>query len=209
MAAAQWQESAGRLGVARGQAEGSRVSAIGRQCNECTLCCRLLPVKEFKKLANQRCTHQRAKGCAVHERPDYPVSCRLWSCMWLTGADTEHLPRPDRAHYVIDPTPDFVEFGYSDGSLPVRLLVVQVWVDPKHPQAHEDPALRAWLERRAQRNEQAALIRYSGKDAFLLIPPALTRDGTWRVMHGTGTVEHTAREKLETVMAYQRRAAPL
>lgn len=173
-----------------------------RRCNECTLCCRLLPVSEFNKPANQRCTHQRAgKGCVIHASPTYPDSCRIWSCGWLIYADAQHLPRPDRAHYVIDPVPDFVLIDKHDGSPLLRLRVVQIWVDPKHPQAHEDPALRTWLEHRARREPLAAIIRYSSSDSFVLFPPSLTPDKTWQKSHGIDGMEHTAREKFGALMS--------
>ena len=115
----------------------------GRQCGGCTLCCRLLPVAEIGKLAGHRCQHQRhAKGCAVYAHA--PVSCRAWSCAWLVDEDAGALSRPDRAHYVIDIVPDFVKMVWPDGRVD-KLPVLQVWCDPAFPNAHRDPALRAYL----------------------------------------------------------------
>ena len=44
-----------------------------RQCGECTLCCKLLPVPPLNKLAGQKCKHQRFPhhGCAVLLRPRF------------------------------------------------------------------------------------------------------------------------------------------
>lgn len=171
--------------------------AFGRKCGECTLCCRLLPVKEFNKPANQRCTHQRfGKGCAIHASADYPRSCRLWACAWLTDASTDELARPDRSHYVLDPIPDFVEVDLHDGTSSIRVPVVQVWVDPKFPRAHEDPALRRWLAMRGERYGEAAIIRYDSEAGFVLFPPALT-GGTWREQGGQKVAEHTIQEKMQ------------
>ena len=36
------------------------VPSMNRTCGGCTLRCKLLPVRELKKLANTRCQHQRA-----------------------------------------------------------------------------------------------------------------------------------------------------
>jgi len=39
------------------------VPSMNRTCGGCTLCCKLLPVRELKKPANTRCQHQRAEIC--------------------------------------------------------------------------------------------------------------------------------------------------
>ena len=78
----------------------------GRRCGECTLCCKLLPVVELKKKANTPCQFQRSgKGCTVHGTRKQPTSCAIWSCRWLMNEDADELARPDRSHYVIDPSP--------------------------------------------------------------------------------------------------------
>ena len=40
-----------------------------RQCGDCQLCCKLLPVKSLAKLAGDRCSHQKHhKGCDVYKQ---------------------------------------------------------------------------------------------------------------------------------------------
>ena len=56
--------------------------------------------------------------------------------------------------------------------------MVQIWVDPKFPDAHRDPALRAYLERRAQEGI-IGLVRWDNEDAIAIFPPALSSDGQW------------------------------
>lgn len=147
-----------------------------RKCGECTLCCKLISVRELNKDAGQRCDHQRmGKGCAIYEKR--PMSCRFWNCRWLVEDDTADLSRPDRSHYVVDIMPDFVT-AMPDGGEKVHVQVVQVWVDPKYPDAHRDPALRAFLARRGEEGI-AAIIRYNATDAFVLAPPAMNK-GEWR-----------------------------
>lgn len=171
---------------------------IERHCNECTLCCRLLPVRELKKLANMRCQFQHAgKGCMVyHDGKHFPPSCGLWSCAWLAFPDTTMaLARPDRSHYVIDPAPDFIEIDPNDGSESYRISALQIWVDPKFPHAHRDPALRAYLLERAERYQQLALIRYSSSEAFVLVPPSMSGEGEWVEQRSNCTmVQHSAAE---------------
>jgi hypothetical protein len=154
-----------------------------RSCNGCTLCCRLVPVAEISKLANQRCQHQRhMKGCAIHAFA--PASCKKWSCAWLSDEDAGGLSRPDRAHYVIDITPDFVRMQWPDGredSMPV----LQVWCDPAYPDAHRDPALRAYLSA----GPVGALVRYNSNDAIIIIPPEITGEDHW-FENSTAMQEH-------------------
>jgi hypothetical protein len=149
----------------------------GRRCGGCTLCCKLLPVREVDKGAGERCRHQRTgKGCAIYAKR--PMTCQLWSCAWLSSpAETADLRRPDRSRYVVDNMPDFVTFTYPDRP-DVKVPVIQVWVDPAEPDAHRDPALRAYLERRGA-DGFMALIRSNDLDAFLLCPPNMAADGEW------------------------------
>lgn len=152
-----------------------------RQCGDCQLCCRLLPVRShlLDKEANQRCPHQKFKvGCSVYRGPSMPTECGLWNCRWLVNDDTADLSRPDRSHYVVDIMPDFIT---ANGS---SVQVVQIWNDPRYPDAHRDPALRRYLERRALEGK-VGLVRYNAKDAFTLLAPSLNDDRRWLELHGT------------------------
>jgi hypothetical protein len=151
-----------------------------RQCGDCQLCCKLLPVRSLDKGAGEKCKHQsHAKGCGVYARlAMVSPECRLWSCRWLVENDTADLRRPDRSHYVIDIMPDFVTLRDDDTGKVEHIEVVQVWVDPSYPDAHEDPALRAYLERRAKENV-IALVRWNNQDGMALFPPLLSSNHQW------------------------------
>ena len=151
-----------------------------RECSDCQLCCKLLPmhVPTIDKRAGERCPHQRANvGCNIY--PSRPMCCQVWNCRWLVNDDTADLRRPDRSRYVIDVMPDIVRLVPNDGSKPMEVQVVQVWVDPKYRDAHKDPALRAYLERRAEKDGMAAIIRFNEGEALILFAPHLT-GGDWR-----------------------------
>jgi hypothetical protein len=97
-------------------------------------------------------------------------------CRWLQGDDTG--ARPDRAHYVVDVMPDYVTNVDADTAEATKVLVIQVWVDPKHPDAHKDPALRRFLDGEGRRNRFCAIVRI-GDEGLLLIPPSLTTTNEW------------------------------
>lgn len=147
-----------------------------RACGDCQLCCKLMPVRSVGKGAGERCKHQRhGKGCAVY-RDLWMISpeCKLWNCAWLGDPATAALSRPDRSHYVIDVMPDFIVVNDPvEGKINVQ--VVQVWCDPKYPNAHRDPALRAYLEKRGL----ACLVRYDNEQAIVLMPPAMMVNHEW------------------------------
>ena len=161
-----------------------------RACGECSLCCRLVPVRELRKGAGERCQHQRHTGCAIYATK--PMSCAIWTCRWLANDDTAELRRPDRSHYVIDLVPDFIQIEYEGTKQDIP--VIQVWLDPNYPDAHEDPALRAYLERRAHEG-YCALVRTGPHEAFTIFAPPMVSDHEGHVVrHGTEAPEHTTEE---------------
>lgn len=163
--------------------EGDR-PAGGRQCGTCSLCCRLLPVLDLK-VGFTKCPHSRhhAGGCCkIHATK--PRACELWSCRWLVDPEC-NLPRPDRAHYVIDVLPDEIEATDRDGNKQT-VPVIQVWIDPAWPEAHREPRLRAWLAEQASQTGMAAIVRSGKPDSLVLAAPALTSTRTW--IESTATV---------------------
>jgi hypothetical protein len=161
---------------------------MNRRCGDCTLCCRLLPVGELKKAAGERCAQQRGGGCRVYRTARMPRSCSLWNCRWLVDDETAALARPDRSHYVIDSVPDFVTARDNETGEKTPIPVLQIWVDPAHRDAHRDPALRAYLEKK----EIAALIRFNSGDGLTIFPPSVTGKDHWLEITGESVpTEHT------------------
>ena len=173
-----------------------------RKCGGCNLCCKLLPMQrrdtaklaaieigfmtpdeadkaipDFDKKAGVKCPHQsHAKGCRVYDRR--PANCRMWNCRWLAAEDTAELSRPDRSHVVLDVVPDHIIAQDTEKGTEQSVEVVQVWVDPNHPDAWRAPSILAYLERRGHENV-AAIIRYGSHDGFVLIPPAMSDGHGW------------------------------
>lgn len=187
-----------------------------RHCGDCQLCCKLLPmsqdghsretaerliagglaaaadfagmIRDFDKPAGAKCPYQKHhKGCTIYRRR--PFGCRMWACRWLTGDDTAELQRPDRTHYVIDESPDFVTDA-DDRSK--QWPVIQVWVDPSYPDAHRDPALRAYLKRRYDEGF-LTLVRFDSTRAIILY----IENGQWceKITNNRMEGEHSAAEK--------------
>lgn len=94
--------------------------------------------------------------------------------------------------------PDFIT-ATREGEPSQRIPVVQVWVDPRHPDAYNDPGLRSYLAERAERDGAAALIRYSSHEGFVLFAPAFTGGGWAENRDGVSGKEHTAEEVLAAI----------
>jgi len=89
-----------------------------RECGSCTLCCKLLGIKELKKPAGVWCNLvQIGTGCGQYETR--PQSCRDFSCLWLQGVLPLEL-KPSEVRAVFSMTTDnakivvFVDPGYPD-----------------------------------------------------------------------------------------------
>lgn len=147
-----------------------------RECGDCQLCCRIVPVEEINKAAGVRCKHQKSGlGCKIY--PNRPFSCRTWSCQWLLGQGTEGLARPDRTHYVIDSFPDTIYLNVPTpaGIETTPLVSIQVWVDPRYPDAWDNERLKSYLNAR----RMPVIIRYGNDSGFVLFPPSVSGTGEW------------------------------
>lgn len=188
-----------------------------RTCGGCTLCCKLLPMQArgdseleesirerapwilpgFDKPANTRCEFQSRKGCECYSRR--PVTCRVFSCRWLTNADTASMSRPDRARYVIDPMPDFVVLVDNATGERRNVECVQVWCDPQQPNAWQDPRLLDFIERRAAEGK-LALVRLGSYKAITVFAPSMSPTGQWAQHSGESIKRtHTIDEILDVV----------
>ena len=151
---------------------------MNRICGGCTLCCRLLPVPEIGKAANQRCEHQRATGCKIYRTDRFPHSCHLWSCRWLVDPDTAKLRRPDRSGYVIDFALEPIWINDNDTGERVEEPAVTIWCDPNRRDAWKDPALLELIDSKSR----LMLVRYNASEGFVVIPPSRNHTGEWVAM---------------------------
>jgi hypothetical protein len=179
---------------------GPRTKPV-RQCGDCQLCCRLLPMHDnepwrpgpsIDKMAGERCLHQKfGKGCGIYAKR--PFCCQMWNCRWLVE-DAGETGRPDHSHLVIDVMPDFITAIDNETGAKHTVQVVQVWIDPKYPNAHRDPAFRRWLLEQAKKGI-AALIRFNERDAITILAPPMNANGEWIEIRGDSTEKtHTLDE---------------
>ncbi|HKD36840.1 MAG TPA: YkgJ family cysteine cluster protein [Pirellulales bacterium] len=184
-----------------------------RQCGECQLCCKLLPMKkdryeESRVLEISAAMIEAGIPASTFDGmiPDFdkphgercphqrhhkgcsiyrnrPWGCRIWNCRWLVNDDTNDLKRPDRSHLVIDIMPDFVTLRNKDDGSTQEVQVVQVWIDPDFPDAHREPRFRAYVERRAKQGIWT-LIRRSRASGFTLVAPRIAEDRQWHEEEG-------------------------
>jgi hypothetical protein len=98
----------------------------GRSCGVCSLCCKLLEVREISKPEGKWCVHcaPGRERCTIHEhRPD---ECRAFYCGWLTLNSLGEEWRPTKAKMVL--------------SAEVNGNKMTVHVDPAFPNAwREEP----------------------------------------------------------------------
>ena len=181
----------------------------GRRCGDCSLCCRLVPVPVLHKAAGQKCRHAKyAKGCTIYEQR--PYVCKTWSCRWLADPTTSGLPRPDRAHYVIDLEYDYITMVDPERNTNTRISVMQVWCDPAFPSAWDTKPLRDFMLALATKWHVATIVRFNSRDAITIFPPPVSGDGEWHVIADGQVEARTAREQdiLDRDAAFRMRVNP-
>jgi hypothetical protein len=158
----------------------------GRQCGQCQLCCKLVPVPVIQKPAGKRCKHARhGKGCTIYATR--PFDCRSWTCRWMADrANTEGMSRPDRSHFVVDIIPDQIKQKFESGA-ERDIGVIQVWIDPAFPEAAKSDELRRYMAHMAEKFGYPTIIRWNARDAYVVFPPAICADGQWHQMSGNVT----------------------
>lgn len=111
-------------------------------CGTCTLCCKLLAVKELGKPINKWCEFcTPGQGCNIYSAR--PNSCREFECGWLLS----NLPmefRPDHLHLVIT--------GEDN-----KIGAAVVHQDPKYPDALNSKNGRKLIDMFA-RNQKSVIV---------------------------------------------------
>ena len=111
----------------------ARPIVAGRGCNGCTLCCKLLEVRDLGKPATEWCQHcDIGVGCKIYETR--PRLCAVFHCGFLTLPDLSEEWRPSKSKIVL-----------ARETEPDRLAA---YVDPGRPNAtRSEAAASAWGDR--------------------------------------------------------------
>ena len=114
-----------------------------RACGKCSLCCRLLGVKELEKPKNVLCKHCKGNGggCGIYDAR--PEVCRKWFCQWLANSEFGDDWYPLKCGMVVHKTVE-VSIG---GRVTYRLTVD---VDPDKPEVWRKKPYRDGIWRMAQ-----------------------------------------------------------
>jgi len=128
---------------------------LARDCDGCTLCCKLLGIGELQKPAGQWCAHCKiGEGCGIYEAR--PTECRTFNCAWLQDAAMPLEWAPKNSRMVV--------------AMSKRGVVIHV--DPSRAGAWRKPpfnvAVRRWAERVVPRGGQV-LVR-EGREFFAILP---------------------------------------
>ena len=66
----------------------------GRECGECTACCKFLEIPELNKPVDVLCQHCTGHSCGIYE--SRPAVCRGWYCVWRVEKELSDDVRPDK-----------------------------------------------------------------------------------------------------------------
>ena len=71
-----------------------------RECGTCTMCCKVMGIKEIEKPSGQWCPHcLPGRGCAIYQ--DRPGECRSFMCDWLQAEALGPEWKPEKSKIVL------------------------------------------------------------------------------------------------------------
>ena len=196
------------MALARNMASALGNNQMKRECGECQLCCKLLPVVSLNKVANQKCEFQKFhKGCTVYRTKKMPIECHVWSCRWITSQLPDNMARPDRVHFVVDTMPDNIVIQDHEADTSHAMECIVVWCDPKHPLAYRNPDLYNWI---AEKNK-VLMVRMNSRDSIIVFPPALNSTHEWAEVTTEASERDVVTKAVEDAIreGYEQRNGPV
>ena len=133
----------------------------GRACGTCTLCCKVMAIKELDKPQGRWCAHCAAdRGCRIYGQR--PRECRTFFCGYLAIQELTEEWRPSRSKIVLA--------NESGGN---RLVA---HVDPGFPGAWRNEPFYSYLKTwaRAAARVRAQVVVYVGMRVIVILPDADT-----------------------------------
>ncbi len=99
-------------------------TSIENKCGGCTLCCKLLEIKEINKPANQLCTDCILnKGCGIYK--DKPQSCTDFQCAYYQMDRVSKDLRPDNCKVIFEKVSGHIFFGTQDPDFPMTEVAIK------------------------------------------------------------------------------------
>lgn len=84
-------------------------------CGQCTLCCKLLEIKDVKSKPNEWCKYCTKKGCSIYVHR--PQDCKEFRCAWLQMPYAGIEMRPDKCGVIFEKLSDRVMGGLTEGRM--------------------------------------------------------------------------------------------
>ena len=90
------------------------MKAGGRQCGDCTLCCKVMAIEELEKPASSWCLHCKpGRGCLIY--PNRPPECQNFKCLWLVNDQLSQQWKPNKSKLVLTTSDDGIEIRCDPG----------------------------------------------------------------------------------------------
>ena len=90
------------------------MSARGRECGDCTLCCKVMAIEQLAKSADLWCSHCKpGHGCLIYA--DRPAECQAFSCLWLVDDQLDRHWKPSKSKLVLTTSEDGIEIRCDPG----------------------------------------------------------------------------------------------
>jgi len=94
-------------------------------CGECTLCCKLLDIKETDSKPGEYCKHcEPGVGCKIYN--ERPKPCRIFECAWKQMKHAGEELRPDRCNVLFEKWSDHVMVGATDSDDIKEIVMRQI-----------------------------------------------------------------------------------
>jgi len=89
-------------------------SKRGKQCGDCTLCCKVMAIEQLAKPAGSWCPRCKAgRGCMSYD--SRPGECRDYDCLWLIDDRLDQCWKPNRSKLVLTTSQDGIEIRCDPG----------------------------------------------------------------------------------------------
>jgi hypothetical protein len=90
------------------------MTAGGRECGGCTLCCKVMAIEALAKPASSWCPHCKPRrGCLIYA--NRPAECRAFSCLWLVNDLLDQHWKPSKSKLVLTTSEDGIEVRCDPG----------------------------------------------------------------------------------------------